>query len=201
MAIFRRTLAYHPAPGKLTELRAALLAHPHPGRGMVGEPLAGPSPELRLVHRYDSLAELEQFLAAAGSSSLPALIAPFIAAAPAIGLTEEVLAQPAGPEPAVVSIATFEYVAGRGREVRSLLEERVARRNAAGGRWGINTRVTGGPMAYATVAYYADLAAFEQGRAATIADPANAEELQKLGALLAYPLHAPNVFRVLRRFG
>jgi len=201
MFYYRRR--YQPAPGRGPELRALLVSRPWLGQGAVSVRLAGPALEGRVITFHDSLAALEQHLEGARASvpEGPLPFGPLLASSPSIEQVERLQTAPAGPPPGVVVESVFEFAPGKGRELRSLLEELAARRNAQGGRMGIGTRVSGGAPAHLITSFHPDLASVEKARATQLADPEAPARAQRLAALLARPADLPEIFKIVARFG
>lgn len=180
-----------------------LCSMPRAGRGNVSVRIAGPAPEVMVTYMYDSLAALEQALAeqqaARPEGPLPA--AGLLAVAPAVDLLEVLLPLPAGPEARVVTQQVIEFAPGKGPELRRLMEEIVGKRNAAGSRVGIATRVSGGEPAHLLTGLHADLASLEKARAAALSDPEAPARAQRVAALLAHPAELPQIRQIVARFG
>jgi len=93
----------------------------------------------------------------------------------------------------------YEYAPGKLHELRALLDELMQRRSAAGGRSNLTVRVSGGAPALSMAGFYQDLGALEATRAQALADPAGAERLQRIAALLARPFALPDIYWIVAR--
>jgi len=176
-----------------------LAARTLPGRWNLSERLAGPQPEFRVQLFYDSLTDLQQALEAARSQQPRADLGSLVAAAPALELEEVLTPVPPGPPPNYVSRVVYEYAPGKLHELRALLDELMQRRSAAGGRANLTMRVSGGAPALSMAGFYQDLGALEATRAQALADPAGAERLQRVAALLARPAALPDIYWIVAR--
>jgi len=197
--VFHRRLIFRPLAGKGPALRDLLAARTLPGRWNLSERLAGPQPEFRVQLFYDSLTDLQQALEAARSQQPRADLGSLVAAAPALELEEVLTPVPPGPPPNYVSRVVYEYAPGKLHELRALLDELMQRRSAAGGRSNLTVRVSGGAPALSMAGFYQDLGALEATRAQALADPAGAERLQRIAALLARPFALPDIYWIVAR--
>lgn len=184
-----------PAPGKAPALRDALLstAKADP-QSIIAQRLWGEAPMFSVNRAFPDLAALDTWRRSWRPSPT---VAEHFGRPPSSALWEVPQAPTGAPAATFTVRFTFEAAAGKGRELRELLEQRRTELASSGRNSSLWVRVSGGPLSLAMVAGHDSLAAIEQVRAAALADPATQTYQQRLTPLLATSVEAPDWFEIL----
>lgn len=154
-----------PANGATVALRAVLETQIHARkvagyRCGLGQVIYGaPSPHFDLVFAFDSLGDLEKFRNDPISAVFASQVAALTSQGPGIELAKQLLAVPAGPNPAYTTSTTIFPATGKIVALREALVANAKEEQAEGARIGVSTGHGGAPRVVVTrlFASFADL--------------------------------------------
>jgi len=195
--VFIHRALLRPAIGRTTALRDLLEAAARLDQSIVSQRVWG-EPLFVVLRTFTSLAALQTWRD--GWQPDPAVAKEF----GHVAVTElwewEVPQLAAGPVSKYSTRVAYHPAGGKNRELRDLLEQRAKElMDAGGGHVTVWSRVSGGPQSFVLYGFHESLDAWEQVRAARLADPATQQFNVRVAALVAKPVESADVFEFLAR--